>query len=73
MAVWLGLLVLFAITCGSAFLPLGALNVALNLLIAGIMIVLLAAFLTWICGVRLRCCCGCSLVPGCSGPFSCSR
>ena len=44
-AVWLGLLVLFAITCGSAFLPLGAFNVAVNLLIAGIMIVLLVTFL----------------------------
>ncbi len=27
---WLGLLVLLAITCGSAFVPLGKLNIAIN-------------------------------------------
>jgi len=31
---WIGLLVLLALTTGSAFLPLGRMNLALNLLIA---------------------------------------
>jgi cytochrome c oxidase subunit 4 len=43
--VWIGLLVLLAISIGSAYMPLGALNTALNPLIAAIMIVLLVAFL----------------------------
>ena len=42
---WLALLVLFAGTLGSAYLPLGAGNVAVNLLIAAIMIAVLATFL----------------------------
>jgi cytochrome c oxidase subunit IV len=43
--VWLVLIVLFALSLGSAYLPLGNFNVALNLIIAAIMIVLLLAFL----------------------------
>jgi caa(3)-type oxidase subunit IV len=42
---WLVLLVLFAGTLGLAYLPLGAGNVAVNLLIAAIMIGVLATFL----------------------------
>ena len=45
LAVWLGLLVLFGITTGSAFVPLGPFNIALNLLIAAIMLALLVTFL----------------------------
>jgi cytochrome c oxidase subunit 4 len=44
-AVWLVLLVLLAASCGSAYLPLGPYNAALNLGIAAIMLLLLAAFL----------------------------
>jgi cytochrome c oxidase subunit IV len=43
--VWLALIALFAVTIVSAYLPLGAFNVALNLLIAAVMIVLLVTFL----------------------------
>lgn len=43
--VWLGLLVLFAINFGSAYLPLGAYNIAINLAIAATMVVLLVIFL----------------------------
>ena len=42
---WLVLLVLFAGTLGLAYLPLGAGNVAVNLLIAAVMIGVLATFL----------------------------
>jgi cytochrome c oxidase subunit 4 len=42
---WLVLLVLFAGNLGSAYLPLGAGNVAVNLLIAAAMIAVLATFL----------------------------
>lgn len=42
---WLVLLALFASTLGSAYLPLGAGNVAFNLLIAAVMIAVLAIFL----------------------------
>jgi cytochrome c oxidase subunit 4 len=42
---WLVLLVLFAGTFGSAYVPLGAGNVAVNLLIAALMIAVLATFL----------------------------
>ena len=42
---WLVLLVLFAGNLGSAYLALGAGNVAVNLLIAAIMIVVLTTFL----------------------------
>jgi caa(3)-type oxidase subunit IV len=42
---WLVLLVLFAGTLGSAYLPLGDGNVAVNLLIAAVMIAVLAIFL----------------------------
>jgi cytochrome c oxidase subunit 4 len=42
---WLALLVLFALTLGSAYLPFGAGNVATNLVIAAVMIGILATFL----------------------------
>lgn len=42
---WLSLMVLFGLNLGSAYLPLGAGNITLNLLIAAIMVVVLAAFL----------------------------
>jgi cytochrome c oxidase subunit IV len=42
---WLALIVLFAFTLGSAYLPLGDGNLAINLSIAAIMIALLATFL----------------------------
>jgi cytochrome c oxidase subunit 4 len=42
---WLSLLVLFGVSLGSSFLPLGNGNIALNLFVAIIMIVLLASFL----------------------------
>lgn len=42
---WLVLLVLFGASLGSAFVPLGAGNVMLNLLIAAAMIAVLATFL----------------------------
>jgi len=44
-AAWLALLVLFAGTLGAAYLPLGAGNVAINLLIAAVMIAVLVTFL----------------------------
>ena len=43
--VWLALLVLFGASFASAYVPLGAGNLALNLLIAAIMIVMLVTFL----------------------------
>jgi cytochrome c oxidase subunit IV len=42
---WLALLVLFAVSLGSAYVPLGAGNVAVNLLIAAAMLAVLATFL----------------------------
>jgi cytochrome c oxidase subunit 4 len=42
---WLALLALFAISTASAYLPLGAFNTALNLVIAATMILLLVTFL----------------------------
>jgi cytochrome c oxidase subunit IV len=42
---WLALIVLFAVSLGSAYLPLGTGNVAINLLIAAVMIALLVTFL----------------------------
>ena len=42
---WLVLLILFAGTLGSAYLPLGTGNIAVNLLIAALMIAVLATFL----------------------------
>ncbi len=45
MATWLILLLLFAASLGSAYLPLGAGNTALNLLIAAVMMALLVIFL----------------------------
>jgi cytochrome c oxidase subunit 4 len=42
---WLVLLALFAGNLGAAYLPLGAGNVAVNLLIAAVMIAVLATFL----------------------------
>jgi cytochrome c oxidase subunit IV len=42
---WLALVVLFAVSLGSAYLPLGAGNVATNLVIAAVMIALLVTFL----------------------------
>jgi cytochrome c oxidase subunit IV len=44
-AVWLALLILLAVNCASAYLPFGALNITVNLLIAGVMVFLLAAYL----------------------------
>lgn len=44
-ACWLALLALFAISLGSAYLPLGVGNIALNLFIAAVMVVLLVVFL----------------------------
>ncbi|MGB7037097.1 MAG: Caa(3)-type oxidase subunit IV [Xanthobacteraceae bacterium] len=43
--VWLALVVLFGITLGVAYLPLGGHNLAAHLAIAAIMIVLLVTFL----------------------------
>lgn len=43
--VWLMLLILFGATLGSAYLPLGAGNLTINLVIAAIMIVVLVIFL----------------------------
>jgi caa(3)-type oxidase subunit IV len=45
LAVWLALIVLFAINTASAYVPLAAFNTALNLVIAAVMIALLATFL----------------------------
>lgn len=45
LAVWLVLIVLLAVSAGSAYVPLGPFNAPLNLLIPAVMIVLLAAFL----------------------------
>ncbi len=45
LVVWAVLLVLLAISAGSAYLPLGPSNAALNLLIAAVMVFLLATFL----------------------------
>ncbi|MFY9695671.1 MAG: hypothetical protein WAK35_18215, partial [Xanthobacteraceae bacterium] len=42
---WLALVALFAVSLGSAYLPLGAGNLTVNLLIAAIMIGLLVTFL----------------------------
>jgi cytochrome c oxidase subunit 4 len=42
---WVALIVLGAISLGSAYLPLGAGNLTLNLLIAAVMAVVLAVFL----------------------------
>jgi cytochrome c oxidase subunit IV len=44
-AAWLALLVLFAASLGTAYVPFGAGNVAINLLIAAVMLVVLAIFL----------------------------
>jgi len=44
-AAWLALLVLFAASLGSAYLPLGAGSVALNLAIAAVMLAVLTTFL----------------------------
>ena len=43
--VWLALLALFGLSFASAYLPLGSVNIALNLLLAGTMIVLVVTFL----------------------------
>lgn len=45
LAVWLALLVLLAISAGSAYVPLGPFNAPLNLGLAAVMIFLLAAYL----------------------------
>jgi len=45
LAVWLALVLLLAISAASAYVPLGAFNAALNLGVAAVMILLLAAFL----------------------------
>jgi cytochrome c oxidase subunit IV len=44
-AVWLVLLVLLAVTCASAFVPLGAANTAVNMGIAAVMLLLLGFYL----------------------------
>ena len=43
--VWAIMLVLLAISAGSAYVPLGPFNAALNLAVAAVMVFLLAAFL----------------------------
>ncbi len=45
LAVWVVLIILFAATLGSAYLPLGTGNVAINLAIAVAMVAVLATFL----------------------------
>lgn len=45
LAAWVVLVILFAVTLGSAFVPLGTGNIAINLGIAAAMIAVLAAFL----------------------------
>ena len=45
LAAWAALVVLFAVSLGSAYLPLGAGNLSINLAVAAAMIALLAAFL----------------------------
>jgi cytochrome c oxidase subunit IV len=45
LSAWLALIILFAATLGSAYLPLGTGNVAINLGIAAVMIAVLGAFL----------------------------
>jgi cytochrome c oxidase subunit 4 len=42
--VWAALVLLVALTVGSAYIPLGTMNMAINVLIAGIKAVLIAAF-----------------------------
>ena len=42
---WAGLILLFAVSLGSAYIPLGSGNLMLNLFIAALMVVVLAAFL----------------------------
>lgn len=44
-AVWVALSVLLAVSVATAYVPLGPANAALNLALAAVMIVLLAAFL----------------------------
>lgn len=44
LAVWLALVLLAALTVGSAYIPLGAANMAINILIAGAKAVLIAVF-----------------------------
>jgi cytochrome c oxidase subunit IV len=50
-AVWLLLLVLLAITCASAFVPMGAGNAAVNLGIAVVMLLLLGLYLMDLLGM----------------------
>jgi cytochrome c oxidase subunit IV len=50
--VWLELLVLFGANFASAYLPLGTGNIAINLLIAAIMIVMLVTFLMDLKGAK---------------------
>ncbi len=45
LAVWLALLALLAISATSAYVPLGALNAAVNLGVAAVMILMLGIFL----------------------------
>jgi cytochrome c oxidase subunit IV len=44
-AVWAVLVLLLVVSCASAFLPLGPYNVALNLSVAALMVIVLATFL----------------------------
>jgi cytochrome c oxidase subunit IV len=49
-AVWLVLLVLLTATCASAFVPMGAANTAVNLVIAALMLMLLGFYLMDLAG-----------------------
>lgn len=44
-AAWLVLIVLFGVSLGSAYLPLGAANMAINLVLGAVMVTILAAYL----------------------------
>lgn len=50
--VWIGLVILAAVSLFSAFVPLGAFNTAINLGIAGIMVALLWLFLMELIGLN---------------------
>jgi cytochrome c oxidase subunit 4 len=50
LVVWLALLALLAISAGSAYVPLGPFNAAINLAVAAVMVFLLAV---WLMNLRL--------------------
>ncbi len=52
-AVWLALVLLAGLTVATAYIPLGAFNMALNILIAGIKAVLIGAFFMQLAGSYL--------------------